>query len=431
MLEKNSLLLLAQALVYFGVMAGLLYGRRRFGLGLFFCALGVMHFLETYLASVFYIQLPFGQISPGSTILFSGKLMMILMLYIKEDARIVRQPIYGLLIGNFLIVGLVMILRNHEVAPISSGRIPDMAFIDEMGWLMVWGTTLLFIDSIAIILLYERLGSWLRQFPFLRLFCSGAVMLTFDQAGFFMALHFYSGAPFKVMIGGWLAKICAAAIYAAMIVAYLRWIEREAPADQHPVAGRKIADIFHLLTYRERYEDLLQQSGRDALTGALTRAKLDSETSEVFAETITATNPLSVLAIDVDQFKSVNDRFGHKVGDEVLQSIAHTLTRSLRAEDQLFRYGGEEFLVLARNLGPADAALLAERLRAAVESRAEADFHGSTISIGVASAPFDAHDYDTLFACADARLYAAKHAGRNQVVSAFTSVPDNAAGART
>ncbi|WP_346432965.1 hypothetical protein [Breoghania sp.] len=68
-------------------MAGLLYGRRRFGIGVFMCAIGVMHFLETYLASVFYIQLPFGQLSPGSTILFSGKLMIILMLYIHDPAQ--------------------------------------------------------------------------------------------------------------------------------------------------------------------------------------------------------------------------------------------------------------------------------------------------------------------------------------------------------
>ena len=71
----NFGLLLCQALIYFTIMALLFRARRRFGLGLFVCALGVMHFLETYLASVFYIELPFGIISPGSTVLFSGKLL--------------------------------------------------------------------------------------------------------------------------------------------------------------------------------------------------------------------------------------------------------------------------------------------------------------------------------------------------------------------
>src|SRR3546814_466453 len=92
----NTVLMLAQALMYFGVMATLFGVRVRFGLGAFLCALGVMHFLETYLASVFYIELPFGIVSPGSTVLFSGKLAIILMMYIREDAAVVRQPIYGL-----------------------------------------------------------------------------------------------------------------------------------------------------------------------------------------------------------------------------------------------------------------------------------------------------------------------------------------------
>ena len=67
-----------------------------------------------------------------------------------------RQPIYGLLIGNFLLVALIMIARNHETVHAMPGRQPDMQFVDEMGSLMIWGTVLLFLDSIAVILLYER-----------------------------------------------------------------------------------------------------------------------------------------------------------------------------------------------------------------------------------------------------------------------------------
>src|SRR5271166_5126013 len=91
----NALLLVADALIYFAVLAALFRTRYRIGIGAFFCALGVMHFLETYLASVVYVALPFGIVaSPGSTVLFTGKLM--LLVYIREDAVVVRQPIYGL-----------------------------------------------------------------------------------------------------------------------------------------------------------------------------------------------------------------------------------------------------------------------------------------------------------------------------------------------
>src|SRR6516225_3500157 len=106
----NSILLFAEATVYFTVMAALFRMRRRFGIGMFFCALGTMHFLETYLASILYLQFPLGiVISPGSVVLFSGKLVMLLLLYIREDAAVVRQPIYGLLVGNVLLVGLVVL----------------------------------------------------------------------------------------------------------------------------------------------------------------------------------------------------------------------------------------------------------------------------------------------------------------------------------
>ena len=136
----NALLLLCEAVLYFSAMVALFRMRKQIGIGVFMCALGVMHFLETYLAGVFYVATPFGMLSPGSTVLFSGKLVMLLLLYIKEDAATVRQPIYGLLLGNALTVGLVLLLRFHDIALLHGGLAPDIGFIDEMGWLMVWGT---------------------------------------------------------------------------------------------------------------------------------------------------------------------------------------------------------------------------------------------------------------------------------------------------
>jgi hypothetical protein len=83
----NALPLVADALIYFAVLAALFRARQRIGIGAFFCALGVMHFLETYLASILYVALPFGIVaSPGSAVLFTGKLMLLLLVYIREDA---------------------------------------------------------------------------------------------------------------------------------------------------------------------------------------------------------------------------------------------------------------------------------------------------------------------------------------------------------
>src|SRR6187455_2298344 len=118
----NLALLAGTALVYFAVLAGLFRLRQRLGIGAFFCALGVMHFIETYLASIFYVSLPAGIVtSPGSTILFAGKLMLLLLVYIREDAKVVRQPIYGLLIGNLLMVALAAVMRGHELVALAPG----------------------------------------------------------------------------------------------------------------------------------------------------------------------------------------------------------------------------------------------------------------------------------------------------------------------
>src|SRR5436190_14524714 len=131
----NSTLLAGEAILYFAVMAGLFRMRRRFGIGIFFCALGAMHFLETYLASILYLQFPLAiTISPGSVVLFSGKLVMLLLVYIREDAATVRQPVYGVLFGNFLMVALVTLLRFHDVTPAVPGRLPDLQFMNQMSW---------------------------------------------------------------------------------------------------------------------------------------------------------------------------------------------------------------------------------------------------------------------------------------------------------
>src|SRR6476659_10899947 len=132
---ENLLLLIGDALLYFVVLGALLRARTRIGLGAFFCALGVMHFLETYLASIFYVSLPFGIVtSPGSTVLFTGKLMMLLLLYIREDAVVVRQPIYGLLFGNVLLFALAYLMRQHTSVAATPGLTPgreaDFAFLN-------------------------------------------------------------------------------------------------------------------------------------------------------------------------------------------------------------------------------------------------------------------------------------------------------------
>jgi len=410
----NAVLMAAEVVVYFAVLAALFRARDRIGIGTFFCALGVMHFLETYLASILYVPLPFGIVaSPGSTVLFTGKLMLLLLVYIREDAVVVRQPIYGLMLGNLLLLALAALMRSHGA--IAGDQHSDFGFLNEMGALMVWGTLILFADCIMMILLYERLRAATAGRLLLRIALTGAVVLTFDQAAFFAGLHYLTGAPLSVLFGGWAAKMAAVAIYAVLGAVYLRWME--VPRRREKRAPR-IRDVFDLLTYRERYEDLMARSGRDALTGALDRGRLEQLGRKRVEEAALAGRPASLLILDIDHFKSFNDRFGHAAGDVVLLRIARIVMGTVGNDASVFRYGGEEFVVIAPDLTRAAALALGERIRRDVASHMDVAAGAPlvTVSIGLATCADDASDYDSLFECADRRLYLAKSAGRNCVI---------------
>jgi diguanylate cyclase (GGDEF)-like protein len=415
MVEWHNLALLAvDALLYFAVLAGLFRLRHRLGIGTFFCALGVMHFIETYLASIFYITLPFGIVtSPGSSVLFTGKLMLLLLVYIREDAKVVRQPIYGLLIGNLLMVAMAALMRHHQLVPLGPGRLTDFGFLDEMGALMVWGTALLFIDCILIILLYEQSRAWFTGRVFARLALAGVAVLSFDQLGFYLGLNFLTGAPLSVLYGGWIAKMGAVAIYSVLGGCYLRWLER-------PSARRtkttSVSDVFDMLTYRERYEDLLARTGRDALTGMFDRGRLESQGRAAIDNASHSGRPVSLLLIDIDHFKSFNDRFGHAAGDAVLRRIAREIMATVRASDLVFRFGGEEFVVICEGLESGPALALGERVRREIAASIEGVTSRVTVSIGIATCSSEAAEYDALFQIADRRLYQAKAAGRNCVI---------------
>jgi diguanylate cyclase (GGDEF)-like protein len=405
--------LLVQGIMYFALMGMVFRARHRVGLGVFFCLLGTMHFLETYLAATFFIELPFGLISPGSTVMFTGKLAFFLLLYMKEDAEAMRQPIYGLLSGNVLMIVLGLILRLSSTPANLPGYNPDLGFIDQMGLLMVWGTVVLYIDLIAMIILYERLGKLVRN-TFLLIFISLAIILSFDQAAFWAGLHILTGVPTSAFYGGWIAKVGAAAFFAAALAFYLRFVERSTL----PVRARGAVDVFDRLTYRHRYEILVEQVGKDALTGLQDRGEFDNNGPIMLQTAARLDRRISLLMIDIDHFKAINDSHGHVVGDGVIRDVAQMIAGQKREGDHVFRYGGEEFALLSTEM-PDGAVALAERIRSVVADSEIADLgHAVTISIGIATFPARSISFRDLLIRADAALYAAKMGGRNRVASA-------------
>jgi diguanylate cyclase (GGDEF)-like protein len=130
-------------------------------------------------------------------------------------------------------------------------------------------------------------------------------------------------------------------------------------------------------------------------------------------------HPLSLLMIDLDYFKQINDTFGHPAGDRVLCAVADILRRELRQVDQLARYGGEEFAAILPETAESEALAIANRIRQAIAARplaiSETEGAELTISIGLAIFPDDANSVEGLVEKADQSLYAAKAAGRNRV----------------
>ena len=172
------------------------------------------------------------------------------------------------------------------------------------------------------------------------------------------------------------------------------------------------------LTTHDRYENLINHSTIDHLTGLFNRNCFSDTLSHLLALTQREGNELSLVFFDLDDFKKINDTYGHQVGDFVLRALGQLILHSIRQSDIALRYGGEEFVVLMPNTDSNDALKLSNRIRKnltkkpLVEDGVKIDI---TISGGVAVYPLHAKTADELIYFADSALYRAKGAGKNNV----------------
>ncbi|MDQ6438276.1 PleD family two-component system response regulator [Mesorhizobium sp. LHD-90] len=197
------------------------------------------------------------------------------------------------------------------------------------------------------------------------------------------------------------------------------------PIDEHELTARLRTQIR-----RKRYNDHLRASVTqtiemavtDGLTGLHNRRYLDSHLKTLFDRALSRRRPLSVLILDLDRFKTINDTYGHDGGDDVLREFARRLRRNVRGIDLACRYGGEEFVVVMPDTDAAIAAKVAERLRAEIERNPftvgkDGEAVNVTISVGVSSVLRGKDKVEDVMKRADLALYEAKSAGRNRVVA--------------
>ena len=184
------------------------------------------------------------------------------------------------------------------------------------------------------------------------------------------------------------------------------------------VAQIGMAGGFILMTHYRTIMALQQLSEHDALTGTLNRRSMHDQAQGLLDATLQRRLPATLIMLDADHFKRINDEFGHQTGDAVLCHLVTRIRLHMRAGDLLGRFGGEEFVLLLPGLDVRDAGEVAERIRLAVNSHTD---HISdqpvmlSISLGVAGTDLYGHDYTALVAAADAALYRAKALGRNRV----------------
>jgi two-component system cell cycle response regulator len=174
------------------------------------------------------------------------------------------------------------------------------------------------------------------------------------------------------------------------------------------------------ITRTRLYEHAERLATTDGLTGLTNRRSLNAQLTARVREAQRYRRPLSLLLVDIDHFKKVNDTHGHPAGDAVLRGVAAVARAQARETDLVARYGGEEMALVLPETDAAGASAIAERLRAAVETTAHATEHGTlrvTISVGVATWPGGGQTPDELLTTADRALYRAKQTGRNRVES--------------
>jgi len=292
---------------------------------------------------------------------------------------------------------------------------------------------------LAALLLRQRLGLTITLQLFLALsyltFISALVNVPADQ---FRGIWFYLLVFVAYLLGG----IRTGLAYTLLSLSAITWValtidlQMQQETVVSMVLGLCIFSTLSFVYVRQSfsYADLIESknqqleflASRDPLTGILNNRSYESRGDALLSLAHRSGEPLSLLYIDIDHFKTINDKYGHHIGDEVLVCMVKGVAKVIRESDVFARTGGEEFCILLPNTGMEGALALAEKVRLAIEGlECEVNQHSLklTISIGVSFARPEDRALLDLEKRADIALYRAKASGRNRVCSEADSEP--------
>ena len=420
-METHLLLLIAEATLAGGLVLFLFWLRRFMGLTPLYLTIGAFQYLQVVLASSVQVEMAPGfLVNPGSAVLFPLTIFVVLLTYIERDAAETRKLAYGIVIANVALYVVSMLAAQH--VGVDGHRNPlglPVELLAQSARINLVGTLALFLDVVAVIVVFEQVSRWVRSSLFLRLWLSVLVVMVLDSLLFTTGV--FVGNPNFVTILAALvvAKSIATTYYAGLIAVYARLIET--PGEKAPEDG-PMHDLFHGLTYRQRYEQARSRMTRDALTGLFNRGYFDETAPRHLAHANRAVHQMSLVMLDVDRLKATNDRHGHQAGDALLTFVARQVEQMVRSSDVACRYGGDEFIVVLTTADARAARIFSERLLDLVRTRSLEQapvppWAPATVTIGLAVYPDDGLTLPELVLRADERLYAGKRQGGARLVT--------------
>ncbi len=401
----------ALIVVFMFTIAHRLHGK--LGLAPLFTMVGGFQHMQTNLTSAVYVEtLPGVFLSPGSVVLFMSTVSIVLAIYIMEGAEEGRRMIYGVLFTNVAIavLGALIVLQTRGIA-LGSPGIEYISMMVSSVRVFVAGTVAMAIDIVAVIVIYEYISEKLESIT-LRLTITLALIALLDSVLFGVAAFAGTKLWTVGLVYMAIAKMLAGIWYGVLFRLYVsvgRFVLPESQSAQ---------DIFGMLTYRQRYKIARAKTERDGMTKLYNRGYFDRSINTYIA----AKTPFTVVLIDIDDFKAVNDNYGHLAGDRAIMHLTSALLLTFRDDDTICRFGGDEFAVILPNIEANAVVPIADRLRDHISTqydRSDPIYEFSTlgVSIGIGSFPSDGLDYERVVESADRRLYKSKKKGKNRTSS--------------
>jgi diguanylate cyclase (GGDEF)-like protein len=418
-------LLFAEAVLVGGLMLLLFWCRRYIGLPALFVGIGALQYFQVLLAGTVFVELlPGIWGSPGSVVLFPATVFAVLLVYAHGDAAETRKLAYGIVISNIALFALSLLVGQHLAFPGHQNPLNvPLGFFTQNARVVAAGTVALLVDIVALIVMFEFVSRWTSRSLFTQAWASLVAVMAVDSVVFAVGAFAGQANMTEVMVSGFAGKALFSTVYALLLVGYASFIE---VPGHIPMADGTFSDVFQMLTYRQRYEEASRLVARDSLTGLFNRGYLDEYLPKQMAHAARNAEPTSLVLIDADNLKTVNDQFGHPAGDRLICFVADVLRDFVRQSDTACRYGGDEFAVVLTSADEQAARVFSERLlERVVEGSARIDppfpWGRVSVTMGLATGPSEARTVSDLVELADRRLYEGKRTGGGCVRGAFNS----------